>query len=122
MKEFREKVLSLFKCQQSGHCCKCPGTVYVTAQDVEGMANILDENIIDFREKYVRKRNGWETVATPDFRQNCFLNKKNQCQVYDSRPNHCRTYPNWDELWVSKATIEAEAEMCPGLKLALKHI
>jgi uncharacterized protein len=122
MQEFRKQVLSHFKCQQSGNCCKCPGTVYVTPEELEGMSKILDEPVLNFREKYIQKRNGWDTVANPDFRPDCFLDEDNRCKVYGSRPKHCRTYPDWDELWVSRDVIESEAEVCPGLRKALSIV
>jgi len=92
-----------FNCQQSGNCCKCPGVVYVTQADIQGMASKLQLTEFDFRQKYVIKQNGWDVISTTTHRPKCFLNDSNQCDVYEFRPKACRTYPNWDVIWISEA-------------------
>ena len=118
----RREMLSRFQCQKSGNCCRCPGVVYATAQEISSMASLLDHSSIEFREKYVVKRKGWDVIADQEHRPNCFLKKDNTCEVYDGRPKACRTYPDWPEIWSSKARVEAECGVCPGLKKAYKDV
>jgi uncharacterized protein len=122
MLTIKSKMLSAFKCQQSGNCCRCPGIVYVTQSEVESMAAIKNLSVIKFKEIYVKRQNGWEVVASTTFRKDCFLNKKNQCDVYGARPKQCRTYPNWPEIWESKEAIIKETKLCPGFKKAFETI
>ena len=119
---YRKKVLDTFECQQSGNCCRCPGVVYAPFHVQEKMAKELKVPLSEFKQRYVIKENGWELVSSHNFRPNCFLTKENKCLVYQSRPMPCKTYPNWDSIWTSKDTLQAEAKCCPGLKKAIAKI
>lgn len=116
----KDTVLSHFKCQQSGHCCKCPGVVYVTASDIKGMSDKLKMSEFDFRIQYVIKQNGWDVISTDTHRPTCFLDDKNRCQVYEHRPKACRTYPDWDVIWSSEEALVKECSLCPGLNKAVE--
>lgn len=116
----RDTILDQFTCQQSGHCCKCPGVVYVTLSDIKGMANKLNLSEIDFRQQYVIKQNGWDVISTTTHRPNCFLDEQNRCSVYEHRPKACRTYPNWDVIWSSEEALKKECALCPGLNKAVE--
>ena len=115
----KETILEHFTCQTSGNCCKCPGVVYVTSTDIQGMATCLSLSEFDFRQRYVIKQNGWDVISTTTHRPNCFLDEQNRCQVYEHRPKACRTYPNWDIIWESEASLKKECELCPGLNSAV---
>ena len=120
--DHKKEILDLFECQQTGKCCRCPGYVYVTKQEIQNMSSILDQTPHDFRQQYVKKDQGWDTIATPDFRPNCFLDKKNACKVYKARPKACKTYPNWPSIWESEVNLLKETQVCAGLKLAVKKL
>ena len=118
----KEQILSEFKCLNTGNCCKEDGTVYVTDENIKKMAQVLHLSEFEFREKYVRKKNGWSVVADHSFRPNCFLNSCKQCSVYEGRPEHCKTYPNWPEIWESKQAFESERKICKGLREAADRV
>lgn len=82
------------------------------------MAEKLELPISEFKEKFVLEENGWQLIAKPGFRKNCFLDKNNNCQVYEARPKKCRTYPDWPEIFQSEETLKKETELCPGLRKA----
>ena len=119
MIEFRHAILELFQCKQSGNCCQCSGYVYVKDSDIQSMSTQLGMSVNEFKQRYVRQARGWRFIAAPDFRSRCFLNLDQQCQVYESRPTSCRSYPNWDSIWQSDVALSQEAESCPGLKEAI---
>lgn len=119
MDSVKEKVLAEFQCLKSGNCCRCPGVVHVTPENIESMAAIKKMTVFDFVNEYVIRQNGWSVVASSTFRPECFLNEKNQCDVYEARPLQCKTYPRWPELWESKERLLQETKLCPGLKKAL---
>tara|TARA_A100001015_G_C14994514_1_gene715586 strand:- start:794 stop:1195 length:402 start_codon:yes stop_codon:yes gene_type:complete len=118
--DLKESILENFKCQKSGKCCTCSGNVYVTQNDKLNMSKELNISLIKFQQQYIHVNNGWECVSTDRFRTRCFLNKTNHCMVYKSRPNACKTYPNWDIIWELDANLKNEINSCPGLKSAVK--
>ena len=118
----KESILKRFRCQKSGHCCKCPGYVYVEDETIVKMAQLKRKSVDRFRHQYVRKKEGWQVVAGPNFNTHCFLDHQNRCSVYSARPKACRTYPNWPEIWQSEDSLLRETLICPGLKKAVQSI
>ncbi len=118
----KNQILAGFSCHKSGNCCRAPGFVYVTAADISKMAAHLGLAEAAFREGYVRRHKGWEVIAAPDFRPNCFLDEENRCSVYEHRPVACRTYPHWPEIWASEEAVQEEVARCPGLKAAVAKL
>ena len=116
----KDKILSLFSCQNSGNCCRYPGVVYVKDHDIDKMSSILGMTSFDFRQRYVHKQNGWHVISSSRFRPLCFLNEASQCDVYNGRPRACKTYPNWESIWSSDDSFLSEVEQCPGLKKAFE--
>jgi len=122
LSQLKTALLSEFKCQKSGNCCKREGYVYVTQTELTAMAKTLKLSAATFTKRYITYDNGWPVIATPTHRPRCFLNDKNQCQVYDNRPIACKTYPDWPSIWESKESILSEIAQCPGLKRAFEKI
>ena len=118
----KSAILNQFQCQQSGNCCKASGYVYVSKSEITDMAKVLNLSEELFRKQFINKINGWDVIASPTFRTNCFLNSNNNCSVYEARPDHCRTYPNWPIIWESDSNLIKEAAVCPGLKKAINLI
>jgi uncharacterized protein len=118
----KSQILSHFKCQKSGNCCKCPGYVYVDDADISKMADIKGQSVESFTAAYVSRESGWKVVARPGFRPDCFLDEQNGCTVYEARPKACKTYPDWPEIWDSEESLLKELSICPGLKMAVKSI
>ncbi len=116
--EDKEKILDKFVCQKTGNCCRTSGYVYATEKEIDGMATLLEITNEKFKELYVRRENGWNVIASERHRTECFLNKKNECQVYAERPGHCRSYPNWPEIWEDETSLIKETCLCPALKKA----
>jgi Fe-S-cluster containining protein len=119
--EHREEILKLFKCQQSGNCCRYPGFVYVTPENIKRMSAILNLSEEEFFKEYVQIQNGWPIIASKTFHQNCFLDCNNKCKVYEGRPDPCKSYPNWDQIWQSDESLIHESLLCPGLDKAISQ-
>jgi Fe-S-cluster containining protein len=115
----KESILNLFRCQQSGNCCKASGYVYVTNNNIKEMATTLNISVELFLKQFVINIDGWQVIASPTFRTNCFLNSDQKCEVYENRPNACKTYPNWPSIWESDESLIEESKQCPGLKQAI---
>ena len=115
----KEAILNLFRCQQSGNCCKASGYVYVTSNNIKEMASTLNISVELFLKQFVININGWQVIASPTFRTNCFLNLNQRCAIYENRPTECKTYPNWPTIWESDESLIEESNQCPGLKQAI---
>ena len=120
MIEHKDTILAQFKCHQTGNCCRFDGVVYASAQEIEAMAKVLGIDIVSFMEKYVKRKDGWMLIADRAHRPNCFLNEKNQCEIYDARPKNCKTYPNWPEIWRDEESLYKETLLCKGLREAVQ--
>tara|TARA_A100001015_G_scaffold302089_1_gene389859 strand:- start:470 stop:871 length:402 start_codon:yes stop_codon:yes gene_type:complete len=118
----RSEILDHFICKNTGNCCLSPGYVYVTPSDIQAMAKDLQLAPDQFSKHFVKRINGWNVIASPNFRTRCFLTEHNQCQVYSSRPEACRSYPDWDVIWDSDASLLQEAKLCKGLSDAIQTI
>jgi Fe-S-cluster containining protein len=100
-----ELASDVFVCQRCGACCRVPGFVRLTDEDVDALAGALGLSVDAFIEAYTDlspTRSGLVLKGEPN--APCrFLTAENLCQVHMARPQQCRDYP---ERWRS-ADIEA---------------
>ena len=120
LSDHREEILNLFRCQGTGNCCRRDGVVYVTQEEIEGLAKLTGNDETIFRQKYVIRDGIRDAIATPTFRRSCFLNENNGCSVYEKRPKACRTYPDWPSIWTTDRQLLEESKFCEGLHLAIE--
>ena len=122
IKDRKTEILDAFKCQNSGNCCRVEGFVYVTPLEAKNIAQSLGLDIQSFFKNYVKQKNGHLVISDRNHRPNCFLDEKNCCSVYKARPQHCRTYPDWPEIWETNRSLLQETLLCPGLKNAYETV
>ncbi len=100
-----------FRCTACGDgCTGAPGYVWVNKQEIEALAARLEMDVETFGQKHVRLigiRRALLEYANGD----CvfFDNQTRKCNVYESRPRQCRTWPFWES---NLRTPEAWAETC----------
>ena len=88
-----------FHCQCCGNCCRWPGVVTPTDDEITQAAQLLGLDIHTFTERYTelsQDRSHLVYREQPDGA--CiFLQPDSRCRIYDARPRHCRTFPHeWD--------------------------
>lgn len=104
------------ECQ--GRCCRGEsGTVHVSEQEMQALADYLQTNMVDFintclvrkanRPAIKEKRTEAESVCL------FFDTETNRCSVYAVRPVQCRTFPFWEYFKAHPALVAAE---CPGVR------
>jgi Fe-S-cluster containining protein len=99
-------------------CRRCcggfPGYVWVTAEEMDCIADFMKIPRAEFRREYVRpagSRHSLRERAGYD----CVLLGENGCTAYPVRPTQCRDYPFWPEVVRSREAWETEGRRCPGI-------
>ncbi|MGE3954055.1 MAG: YkgJ family cysteine cluster protein [Parachlamydiales bacterium] len=104
-----------FQCTECGKCCTGgPGYVWVTPEEMEEIAQILELDLHTFCQKYVRKI-GERYALKERTNWDCVFLKGKRCTVYKVRPKQCRTFPWWDGVLRSKESWEETGSYCEGI-------
>ena len=105
-----------FSCTACGKCCRGPGSVYFTPDDLKAVEEHLGLDAAgkaDLRGRLIQaEENGYYVHRAGGACR--LLGSDNRCTVYPVRPLQCRTYPFWPSSFVSRTDLEALAEECPG--------
>ncbi len=82
-------------CEACGLCCKIEGYVFVNEQELEKIADYLNIDVYEFSEKYCKlvNRNKLSLINKENTNECVFLGSDSNCEIYEVRPNQCRTYP-----------------------------
>jgi len=104
-----------FTCQ--GRCCTGEsGYIYVTKNEIENIAKLLDMDIRDFVGKYLFKKMYKYSIKEIKYNDSfeCIFydRESNGCKIYEARPTQCRTFPFWDYY---KNRVEELKLECPGI-------
>ena len=85
------------KCKRCGLCCSKHRNVFISKDEVRRIAKYLGISSSKFKARYGAShvsRGLWEIPGNP-----CpFLRGRNQCTIYDLRPNVCRAFPFASQL------------------------
>ena len=108
-----------FKCTGCGKCCTGqPGFVWISREEISEMATALNMNEKTFKMRYVRNRdNRLALVEKKNGKdgRDCIFLKDNKCEIYQSRPQQCRTFPWWRENLNTPESWRLAAEFCEGI-------
>ena len=100
-------------------CCRRPGTVTLTREDVVRIAQYLGMSIRRFEKKYTDRVDGFSCLRLQGEEHTCpFLGGDDQrgwCRVHAAKPTQCATYPFWPHIAASDASWRQEAHSCPGI-------
>ncbi len=84
-----------FVCRCCGQCCREPGYVYLTADDVQRIAAFLKMDVETFTERYTRldpQRSGLSLNEKED--ESCvFLDQQGKCLIQPVKPSQCAAFP-----------------------------
>ncbi len=106
-----------FECTGCGGCCTgSEGYVWVSDDEIAGIAKDLGLEIDDFGKRYLRRVGNSKYALLEDRSTgDCVFLFGRRCMIYDVRPKQCRTFPFWAENLKSKKNWEAAAEECEGI-------
>lgn len=87
-----------FSCTGCGICCKEPGYVFFTDDDIKKASNFLNISPIVFINKYLEYDEGYGYYIQVTGEKGCdFLDESNKCIIHEAKPEQCRTFPYWNE-------------------------
>ena len=106
-----------FRCTRCGNCCTgASGSVRVSEDEIEALADHLELPANTFRERYTRRLRGGDISLTEKPSRDCvFYARAHGCTVHPVRPRQCRTWPFWNSLVHSRESWEEESRSCPGM-------
>jgi uncharacterized protein len=106
-----------FQCTQCGNCCTgAPGYVWVTADEIQAIAEYRGETYGDVLIHRTRPVGG-ERSLTEYANGDCtfFDGRTRRCSIYPVRPRQCRTWPFWQSHLSSPADWKRVQSVCPGI-------
>lgn len=99
-----------FYCAGCGACCRWPGIVRATEQEISSIAKFLDLTEDDFRQRYCVLSPDRKCLVFTDRKDGVcvFLTQQNRCLIHPVKPLQCKTFP---EKW---RVPVAYMEQCQG--------
>jgi Fe-S-cluster containining protein len=83
-----------FKCLRCGTCCRWPGHVLLTDQDITRIAEAIGLSEDAFIEKYTELAANRRQLTLKDIDgHDCIFLKNDGCEIYAARPDQCRNFP-----------------------------
>ncbi len=112
-----------FECTGCGDCCTgAPGYVWLSAEEIETLAQALGLSVAAFEAQYVRVVEDRKSLIEVDQGDCVFFDRSSrQCRVYAHRPMQCRTWPFWQSNLRTPAMWQAVARICPGCNRGKLH-
>jgi uncharacterized protein len=108
-----------FQCTECGKCCSGgPGYVWVTEQEIEAIAKLLNLPLDKFKKTYVRQRDNRYALIEKksiNYEYDCIFLKDKKCTIYQARPKQCRTFPWWRENLNSRESWNLASQGCEGI-------
>ena len=84
-----------YHCQRCTACCRWPGQVKVTEDEVSQIAAYLGMEEVDFIQRHTRLRRERNGLALNDKANGeCSFLQGNDCVINAVKPQQCRDFPN----------------------------
>lgn len=105
-----------FTCSQCGDCCTGdPGVVWATDEELQEIADYLDQPIGEIRLFHTRPVRGRISLTESQNGDCTFFDARaRKCTVYPVRPGQCRTWPFWKSNLASEQKWSEVCRSCPG--------
>jgi len=84
-----------YQCQRCGNCCRWPGDIWVTEEDITAIARFIGREETDLVENFTRltaNRQGLSLVDKPN--GECVFLDGNECTIQPVKPKQCGGFPN----------------------------
>ena len=109
-----------FECIRCGNCCKEPGWVLFSDEELKKISTYLDMGLDVFMPYFSEL----DTVVTEDgsvlgfmMEDGCvFYEEDEGCTIYPYRPEQCKKFPYWASNESDEAWVEA-SKICGGIMI-----
>lgn len=84
-----------YECQRCTACCRWPGNVRVSDEEIAALAKFKGLSEFDFIQKYTRlhtDRRGLSLIEKPN--HECIFLEGRDCTVQPVKPQQCKDFPN----------------------------
>ena len=109
-----------FSCQQCGKCCTGePGTIYVSALDIDNIAAFLGLSVRILVQRSLRPYRDSYTIQ--ELQDGSCLFYEKGCTIYPVRPGQCRSFPFWRKNLRSAYAWKQASKACPGIGSGQVH-
>lgn len=100
-----------------GRCCTGEsGYIYVNKSEIQNISDLLNLDINEFTSKYLYKKGYKYSIKEHEYNDSyeCVFYDRNSngCNIYNARPNQCKTFPFWDYY---KTRVEELKLECSGI-------
>ena len=96
------------------NCCRVPGYVYLTEDDLKRAARLLQISPGEFEARYVYRTRHRLRLRKPRGSQ-CHFLEDDGCRIHSAKPTQCRLYPFWPELVEDREVWREVSKNCPGI-------
>lgn len=103
-----------FACRQCGTCCTgAPGSIRVSAAEIDRIAGYLDIPRQQLQRDFVVPSQTGPSIGEHADGRCLFYTQG--CRIYPVRPGQCRGYPFWFNILRAENHWVREAQRCPGI-------
>ena len=103
-----------FECLRCGQCCTgAPGTIYVSAEEIDALARHFQLSVARFTAQYLYPYQDSYSIGEHADGRCLFFDEG--CRIYPLRPHQCRSFPFWFSNLRSENRWRDVARQCPGI-------
>lgn len=114
-----------FNCTRCSHCCRHePGHVFLSANDLQRLADGLELSVQQVAERYceiVDVELAQRISLRERSNHDCVFWVKGGCAVYEHRPLQCRAFPFWSVNLLDREAWQKLEASCPGVNQGALH-
>jgi uncharacterized protein len=104
-----------FECTRCGKCCTgAPGYVWVTDEDIKGIAAFRGETMVQTTGLYTRPAAGRRSLRERANGDCIFWDRAAGGTIYPVRPPQCRSWPFWPTHVATPQAWDELRQVCPG--------
>lgn len=106
-----------YQCQRCTACCRWPGQVRISPEEIAHAAEFLGITNHEFIQRYTelnRNRSGLVLRNKPN--EECLFLEGNECRIHRVKPRQCRDFPNGWNFPGFEAVCRAEPHEVTALE------